>query len=166
MTENNQSQTLNADSNPIQNGAQSESSASQYKVDDPLYLHASDNSSLVLVSDLLTELNYMSWSRLMMIALEAKDKLRFINGTPLPHELTHKHWRKVNSTLISWIMNSVSKEIGRGCMFANNVKDLWDEIKEGCNGPRMYELRRNIYVIRQGGDYIHVFYNKLKEILG
>ncbi|GAA0175066.1 hypothetical protein LIER_28320 [Lithospermum erythrorhizon] len=69
-----------------------------------VYLHSSDHSSLVLVSDLLTQRNYNSWSRAMTIALEARDKFDFINGEiPVPEaeDPIFKQWRKVNSTLIS-----------------------------------------------------------------
>lgn len=40
----------------------------------PYFLHHSDNTSLVLVSDLLTDENYTSWSRSMVIALTVKNK--------------------------------------------------------------------------------------------
>ncbi|GAA0149419.1 primary active transporter [Lithospermum erythrorhizon] len=48
--------------------------------DNPLFLHSSDHSSLVLVSDPLTEKNYNCWSRAMTIALEGRDKYGFVNG--------------------------------------------------------------------------------------
>ncbi|GAA0158001.1 hypothetical protein LIER_15136 [Lithospermum erythrorhizon] len=68
------------------------------KPDDPLFLHNLDRSSLVLVSDPLTEKNYNSWSRAMTIAFDAKDKFGFVNGeilTPAETEPTFKQWRKI-----------------------------------------------------------------------
>lgn len=47
---------------------------------DPFYLHHIDNTSLVLVSDLLTETNYVSWSKSMIIALTVKNKICFVDG--------------------------------------------------------------------------------------
>ncbi|GAA0153054.1 hypothetical protein LIER_11379 [Lithospermum erythrorhizon] len=105
-----------------------------------------------------------------MIALEARDKLSFVKGeNPEPDvdHYTYRQWRKVNSTIISWILNALTPEIGRGYVFADNACDLWREIKESfgkSNGPKIYELRRKIYAARQGNDSVTVYYNKLKRL--
>ena len=79
----------------------------------PLYLHHSDSSGGSLVSNVLTGTNYMSWSRSMLIVLEAKNKLGFIDGSilkPSPEDPDLlRLWSRNNSTIIAWIMNSVSK---------------------------------------------------------
>ncbi|KAG9144318.1 hypothetical protein Leryth_019420, partial [Lithospermum erythrorhizon] len=120
-------------------------------IDDPLFFHSSDHSSLILVTDPLTDLNYTSWSRAMRIALEARDKYGFLTGEVEPvNDVKFRQWRKVNSTLISLILNSVSRDIGRDFMFADDAKMLWNEFKEAfgaCNGPKLYELMRNLYSI-------------------
>ncbi|GAA0150878.1 hypothetical protein LIER_43121 [Lithospermum erythrorhizon] len=78
----------------------------------------------------------------MMIALEASGKLGFLTREvqpPVQTEKTYNQWRKVNSMLILWILNSLSVEIGRGFVYANSAKELWEEIRqqyEGSNGPR------------------------------
>nr|GEZ83313.1 reverse transcriptase, RNA-dependent DNA polymerase, Gag-polypeptide of LTR copia-type [Tanacetum cinerariifolium] len=47
----------------------------------PLFLHQQDHSGLVLISKKLTRSgNYGSWKRSMMIALNAKNKMKIING--------------------------------------------------------------------------------------
>ena len=51
----------------------------------PFYLHPSENPSLVLVTSLLTGMNYHTWSRAMRMALLLKNKLKFVDGTiPVP----------------------------------------------------------------------------------
>ncbi|GAA0175132.1 hypothetical protein LIER_28372 [Lithospermum erythrorhizon] len=110
----------------VQNN-QPEVPQSQCKMDDPLFLHSSDHSNLILASDPLTEHNYISWSRAMMTVLEARDKLGFIvREIPEPEgaSSTYKQWRKVNSTLISWILNSMTKDIARGFAFAIDAASL------------------------------------------
>ncbi|GAA0172126.1 hypothetical protein LIER_41277 [Lithospermum erythrorhizon] len=66
---------------------------SKYKMDNPIYLHSMDHSSLVLVSDLLTEHNYQTWSRSMMTVLQAKDKVVFINGDFLRPNVDHVDYK-------------------------------------------------------------------------
>ncbi|GKD37765.1 cysteine-rich receptor-like protein kinase 8 [Tanacetum coccineum] len=47
----------------------------------PLYLHPNDHPGLILISKKLTgSENYSSWKRSMMIALNAKNKLKIVTG--------------------------------------------------------------------------------------
>ncbi|GAA0144919.1 hypothetical protein LIER_05238 [Lithospermum erythrorhizon] len=118
------------------------------RADDPLYLNNADSSSAILVSDLLTKQNYTAWSRSMIIALAARDKLSFVNGEipePAPNHQTYR----------------------RGYVFTEYAYELWNEIKDSfgkSNGPRVYELRRIIYSAKQGSDFVVVYYNKLKRL--
>lgn len=49
------------------------------------HLHHSDSTNLIIVSDLLTESNYNSWSRAMLIGLLCKNKVGFVGGSlPCP----------------------------------------------------------------------------------
>ncbi|GAA0174360.1 hypothetical protein LIER_41711 [Lithospermum erythrorhizon] len=122
------------------------------------------------MSDLLIEHNYQTWSRVMIIALQARDKVVFINGQYARlgvAEDTYKQWVKVNATLISWILNSMSKDLERGFAYATDAFMLWEEIKTqfgGGVGPRVYEIRRAIYTPKQGKDSVDVFYNILKGL--
>ncbi|GAA0154681.1 hypothetical protein LIER_12592 [Lithospermum erythrorhizon] len=103
----------------------------------------------------------------MRIALEARDKYGFLTGEvepPAVNDVKFRQWRKVNSTLISLILNSISRDIGRDFMFADDAKMLWNEFKEAfgaCNGPKLYELMRNLYSIN---DSVARYHNKLKRI--
>ncbi|MCI95667.1 receptor-like serine/threonine kinase, partial [Trifolium medium] len=47
----------------------------------PFFIHHSDHLGLVLVSHLLTEENYPSWHHAMTIALRAKNKFGFVDGS-------------------------------------------------------------------------------------
>ena len=49
--------------------------------DEAMNLHSSDHPGMNLVSVPLTGVNFLSWSRSIKIALGAKTKLSFIDGT-------------------------------------------------------------------------------------
>jgi hypothetical protein len=81
---------------------------------DSLFLHHGDSPSSILVSQVLNGENYNSWSRSMLMALNAKNKLCLIDGSmPKPSESSSnfKAWTRCNDMVLSWIINSVSKEI-------------------------------------------------------
>ncbi|KAI5352138.1 hypothetical protein L3X38_005029 [Prunus dulcis] len=50
-------------------------------VSDPFYIHHSDQTNLTLVTQLLDGDNYGTWSLAMIMTLEAKNKLGFVDGT-------------------------------------------------------------------------------------
>lgn len=47
----------------------------------PFFLHNGDHPGLVLVSHPLTGTSYNTWSRAMLMALTAKNKLLFVDGS-------------------------------------------------------------------------------------
>ena len=56
----------------------------------PYFLSNSDNPGVSLVVQHLTEENYSTWSRAILIALDAKTKLGFIVGSiPKPESIDH-----------------------------------------------------------------------------
>jgi hypothetical protein len=57
-------------------------SSSTFSIEDfsPYHLHHGDSPGTVLVSQLLDGDNYHTWSRPMVMALTAKNKLSFLNG--------------------------------------------------------------------------------------
>ena len=82
-------------------------------IDSFLYLHPSENPVVLLVSPVLDSTNYHSWSRSMMTALSAKNKLEFVDGgaaEPLKTDRTYGAWKRSNNMVVSWI---VQKAKGR-----------------------------------------------------
>ena len=78
------------------------------------FLHSGNHPGLTVGSHPLTRSNYNSWSRAVLTALTAKNKVSFIDGS-LPHpthdDLLFGAWNRCNSMVTSWILNSVSHEI-------------------------------------------------------
>ncbi|XP_071719339.1 uncharacterized protein [Rutidosis leptorrhynchoides] len=87
----------------------------------PLFLHKNDHPCLILISKKLTGSdNYGSWKRSMMIALNAKNKLKIVTGElaePETNSRTRALWERKNDMIISWILNTMTDQIR-----------YWDEI--------------------------------------
>lgn len=79
----------------------------------------------------------------MKIALSVKNKLGFIDGSITRHadsDLTLINaWTRKNNIVISWLLNSVSKEISASLLFADSALDnnIRDRIQHS-NAPRMF----------------------------
>lgn len=71
---------------------------------DILTLQNSYQLGMQLVTVTLDGSNYLSWSRAMMIALRAKDKLALVDGRfekPAPNTTTYERWHKADSMVVS-----------------------------------------------------------------
>ncbi|KAL0333051.1 UNVERIFIED_CONTAM: hypothetical protein Scaly_2206600 [Sesamum calycinum] len=107
-------------------GAASKTTAVQESED--LKIHTSDFPSMVLVSTPLVGNNYLMWSRSVKVALTAKMKLSFIDGTylkPIGNVEECKQWIRIDSMVFSWIMNSISKDIAKAFFHAKSARSLW-----------------------------------------
>ncbi|CAA0816560.1 Unknown protein, partial [Striga hermonthica] len=118
----------------------------------------------------MTGKNFLSWRRSMTIALGAKRKLGFINGDIVQPDIDdddYDEWKKVDWMILSWILNTLSKDIAESFVYAETSKDLWDEI---ClrygenNGPMRYKLQREINTLTQGHNSVMEYFNKLKKL--
>jgi gag-polypeptide of LTR copia-type len=97
------------------------------------FLHHSDNLGIILVPQLLTESNYPAWSRAMTMALSLKNKLCFVDGTikkPKAATLEYQLWGRCNTTVLSWMWNSISKDLTNSVIYLNTAKEVWDDLKE------------------------------------
>uniref|UniRef100_A0A2N9HGP5 Reverse transcriptase Ty1/copia-type domain-containing protein n=1 Tax=Fagus sylvatica TaxID=28930 RepID=A0A2N9HGP5_FAGSY len=108
-----------------------------YLGDDPTrnyYLHHGDSPGAILVSQPLLGDNYHTWSRSMMMALTAKSKVGFVNGVIMQPEdeslPVYKAWVRCNTMVISWLLNSLSKEIASSVIYANTAQEIWEDLKE------------------------------------
>ena len=79
---------------------------------------------LVLVAQPLTEENYNTWSRSVIVALNAKNKVGFIDGSiKEPKDSSHptySSWKKCNNMVLSWLKVEIRIMVPK-LAAANNV---------------------------------------------
>ncbi|XP_075492397.1 uncharacterized protein LOC142530447 [Primulina tabacum] len=98
----------------------------------PFFLQNGDHPGLLLVSHQLTGSNYNTWSRSFSMALTAKNKLEFVDGDiirPQVNDQLFGAWNRCNSMVISWILNSVSKEIADSLMYFSTAHEVWIDLR-------------------------------------
>ncbi|XP_023884034.1 uncharacterized protein LOC111996308 [Quercus suber] len=112
------------------------SSSQESPMDDPLFLHHVENPSLVLVTQpLIGGENYAAWASAVRRALLTKNKLGFIDGI-----LTlSSPWVSTPSNVQAWIR-------------CDNMT----------NGPRVFNLQKDIAELHQGEMSITNFFTQLK----
>ncbi|XP_009763371.1 uncharacterized protein LOC107793847 [Nicotiana tabacum] len=99
----------------------------------PFFLHPSDYPGMNLVSSSFDGKSYGVWRRAVVIALSAKNKLGFIDGTlSIPDESLglQSAWSRGNDMVLSWLLNSLSKEIAEGVLYSHSAKDIWNDLED------------------------------------
>ena len=128
------------------------------------YLHSSDQPGQILVTQPLNGDNYATWSRAITMALEAKNKLGFIDGSllkPEPNSPNFSHWIRCNSMVQSWLIHSTIPTIANSIIWINSARDIWLDLLTRFtqkNAPRIFEIRRTIANLSQGTKSIATYY--------
>ncbi|XP_075669858.1 uncharacterized protein LOC142639582 [Castanea sativa] len=99
----------------------------------PYFLPATKSLGIVLTSQPLTgPKNYMSWIYL--------------------HHWFNT-WNRCNTIILSWLTNSLSRDLKPSVMYINTGKDLWIDLKDRLsqgNTPRLFQLQKEISHLSQG----------------
>ncbi|XP_071709056.1 uncharacterized protein [Rutidosis leptorrhynchoides] len=137
----------------------------------PLYLHPSDTNTTALISLKLKGTdNYNVWSRAMLLALQTKNKLGFIDGSiekSKTDDVLAMQWDRCNSIVLSWILNSISEELFSGQVFSQLAKTVWDELKETydkIDGSITFNLYQSVNTMSQSGSSISDYFHKLNAL--
>jgi hypothetical protein len=135
----------------------------------PFFLHNGDSPGAILVSQPLIGENYNTWSRSMTMALRAKNKLKFVDGTLIkPSDPDGAEaWTRCNDMILSWILNSLSKEIAASVIYINTCSEMWMDLKERFskkNGPRLFQLQKSISALAQDNLSVSAYFTRLKSL--
>ncbi|XP_028763995.1 uncharacterized protein LOC114722199 [Neltuma alba] len=137
----------------------------------PLFLHPSDTQGTAIIPHILIGMeNYTVWSRAMTIALLGKHKIGFVDGSCKKadqEERLQPLWERCNAVVLSWLINSISKELANGIIYFQDAHAVWIELKERFDkksGSRIFALHREISSLRQGTNPVTVYFSKLKEL--
>ncbi|CAA7044670.1 unnamed protein product [Microthlaspi erraticum] len=97
----------------------------------PFHLTSGDNPGISLISEVLDGSNFDNWRIALTIALEAKNKIAFVDGSLSRPIETHRHyriWCRCNSMVKSWLLNSVSKQIYKSILRFNDASEIWKDL--------------------------------------
>ncbi|KAB5561469.1 hypothetical protein DKX38_006426 [Salix brachista] len=137
----------------------------------PFFLHHGDSPGAMIVSKQLNGDNYNTWKRAMMMALLAKNKLIFVDGTlPKPSNLYDSQglaWTRCNNMVLSWLINSVSTEIANSIIYIDDASEIWKDLQDRFsqhNGPRIFQLKKSIASLCQENNSVSGYFTTLKGL--
>ncbi|KAL2247192.1 UNVERIFIED_CONTAM: hypothetical protein Sindi_2571500 [Sesamum indicum] len=116
-------------------------------------------SPLPIISSPLNGNNWLAWSRAVRI-----------DGTSTqPREGAEeiRQWKTTDYMVLTWILNTISKDIVNAYLYASSARALWIELEARygeSNGPLLYQIQRGINSMTQGNLGVATYYTKLKQL--
>lgn len=138
--------------------------------ENPYSLHHSDNPTAVLVSPLLNDDNYSTWVRAMTMALRAKNKLGFVDGsipTAASTDKNYSQWIRVNDMVTSWLIHSISQDLASSVIYAASANEIWSDLEDRFSEPnttKVYQIKQEITDCKQGKLSVSAYFTKLKSL--
>ncbi|KAK3037908.1 hypothetical protein RJ639_031799 [Escallonia herrerae] len=131
-----------------------------------------DHPGHLLVPIKLNGTNYPSWSKSMIHALTAKNKIGFINGSiEQPSEkdqpTEYALWNQCNSMILSWLTHSVEPDLAKGVIHAKTAYQVWEDFKDQFsqkNAPAIYQIQNSLASFSQGTMTVSTYFTKLKGL--
>ena len=106
----------------------------------------------------------------MFLALSSRNKFGFVNGLisePNPTSPLFNSWSRCNTTILSWLTNSLNPDLKASVMYINFAKDLWIDLKNRLsqdNMPRLFELEKEISHLVQESLSVSSYFTRFKTL--
>ncbi|XP_060210247.1 uncharacterized protein LOC132637121 [Lycium barbarum] len=136
----------------------------------PLYIHSSDSPGMSLVNFIFDGRGFQGWRKTILIALSAKNKLGFINGTckmPNVDAPDYQAWSRCNDMVTSWLLNSLSKDIADNIIYSKAARDLYTDLEQRfgqSNSAKLFHLQKELSDIVQGNTDVAGYFTKIKRL--
>ena len=121
------------------------------------------------ITEKLNYQNYITWCKLMQIAIEGRGHLSHItDAPPKPTEPTYQQWKQRDSMVLSSIISNIDTELINLFLDYTVARDLWKRIEvllsSGHDELQIFDLSSKASSIKQNQESIEVFYGKLTTI--
>ncbi|KAL8141988.1 hypothetical protein V2J09_015020 [Rumex salicifolius] len=139
-------------------------------VNNPLWLHHTERSNLVLSTQLLNENNYYKWRRAVEVSLKAKSKMAFIFGAvpkPAVDSPTFPQWERCNSMVTSWFFHSVEKDIAESLLYFDSAAEIWKDLETRFGSPnssRIFQVQKELFTVSQGNLSVSSYYTNFRRL--
>ena len=136
----------------------------------PFFLGPQDRPGDFITPTRLTHENYADWAADIRLALLARRKFCFVDGTissPVP-PCTPSDWQTLHAMLVSWITNTITPEVKSTLTKYSEASRLWAHLKQ-CfsivNGPRIQQIKSSLARCEQTKTMpVSTYYGKLNSL--
>lgn len=129
-----------------------------------------EGHALPIIGHKLNGQNYNQWMHSVKIYLQEKRKEGYItrdSKCPKMEDSNLGKWQLETSLVMSWLLNTMTNEIGKNFMYYNTAKDMWDAAKETSsnidNTSAIFEIKSILHNLRQDDRLVIEYFNTLNR---
>lgn len=136
----------------------------------PYDLTSGDNPGTLISKSLLRGPNYDEWATSLRLALKARKKFGFADGSipqPVANDPDFEDWAANNALVVSWMKLTLDDNISTSMSHIDDSHELWTHIQKRFgvkNGQRVQRLKTELANCRQKGLAIESYYGKLSQL--
>ncbi|RVW49546.1 Retrovirus-related Pol polyprotein from transposon TNT 1-94 [Vitis vinifera] len=149
----------------------SSSSTSDIIISSSSSSHQMETSHLPITAHKLNGQNYLQWSQSILMFIRGKEKDNYITGASAAPETTastYKKWIAENNMVMSWLVNSMTADIGENFLSFDTAKEIWDTAKETFsdkeNTSEIIQIEGILHDLRQGNLTVTEYFNTLTRL--
>ena len=123
----------------------------------PSQLGVIDNQPFNISGHKLNGQNYLQWSQSVRIFIRGKGKDEYLTGEavqPNEEDKAFRTWKTENSMVMSWLLNSMTNEIGENFLLYETTAEIWEAAKEAYshveNTSELFDIEYVLHDQRQG----------------
>lgn len=127
-----------------------------------------DSNSVMVTNLKLTGHNYLAWSKAVEMFIMGRGKDDYLYGNmqiPLSTDATYRQWKTDNAMIMSWLISSMTPEIGNNFILYSSAAEIWKATKElysqTDNVAEIYELETQVNDLKQGDLSVSSYYSQL-----
>lgn len=103
-----------------------------------------DQNAVQITLHKLNGMNYLPCSQLMKLIVQGWRKIGYLTGltkATIENDPTNPKWEAKNSSIMSWLINSMETNIWQLYLFFPTTKDKWDTYSNLGNSTQLFELK-------------------------
>jgi hypothetical protein len=112
--------------------------------------------------------NYLQWSSSVMMFICGKGRDEYLTGDiiiPEKNDPMFRTWKTENHMVMSWLINSMTNEIGENFLLYGTAKEIWEAARETYssseNTSELFEIEAVLHDLRQRELSITQYFNTL-----
>ncbi|RVW59644.1 Retrovirus-related Pol polyprotein from transposon RE1 [Vitis vinifera] len=127
-----------------------------------------DSIILPITGHKLNGQNFIQWAQSVRIFICGKGKEEYLTRAivqPKEDDPGYRTWKLENSMVMSWLINSMTNDIGENFMYYGTTKEIWDAARETYsnidNTSAIFEIKSILQDLRQGDSTVTEYFNIL-----
>ena len=127
-----------------------------------------EGSFLPVTGHKLNGHNYLQWSQSVMMFIYGRGKDEYLTSAavqPKKEDPKYKTWKTENNMVMSWLINSMTNDIGENFLLYGTAQEIWDVARKTYsnneNTAELFEIETILHDLRQGDLSVTQYFNVL-----